>query len=79
MALGRESLSAMAAKFPGSRIIEGSYQKTGVAVAVPQGHSKALAVASAFIEAAKASGSVRRALDSVGIGGPVAPPAPLKH
>ena len=79
VALGRESLSALAAKFPGSRILAGSFQKTGVAVAVPKGHSKALAVASAFIEAAKTSGSVRRALDRAGIDGPVAPPAPPKH
>jgi polar amino acid transport system substrate-binding protein len=73
VALGRESLASLAGKFPGARILEGSFQTTGVAVAVPKGHAGALAFASAFLQRAKTSGIVRRALDRAGIEGPVAP------
>jgi polar amino acid transport system substrate-binding protein len=74
IALGRESLAGMQAKLPGSRILDGHFQATGTAVAVPKGRSAALAYVSAFVEQAKKDGTVRKALDAAGMkGAPVAP------
>ena len=42
------------------------FQQTGIAIAVPKGHPEALAYVTKFIEDAKASGSVRRAMDRAG-------------
>jgi len=67
VALGRESLDSLAASFPGSRVLPGHYQATGVAVAVPKNHPAALAYVSAWIEQAKSTGAVRRALDNAGM------------
>jgi polar amino acid transport system substrate-binding protein len=67
IAQSRESLTALAAKLPGSRVLDGAYLNSYVAVAVPKNKPAALAYASAFVEEAKASGSVRRALDSIGL------------
>lgn len=73
VALGRESLETLAPRFPGSRILDGHFHSLGTAIAVPPGRLKALALASAWMEQAKADGTVRRALDAHGIKGPVAP------
>src|SRR5262245_1500660 len=74
IALGRESLAGMQAKLPGSRILDGYFQATGTAVAVPKGRPAALAYASGFVEKAKKDGTVRRALDAAGMkDAPVAP------
>lgn len=74
IALGRESLAGMQAKLPGSRILDGHFQATGTAVAVPKGRPAALAYASQFVEQAKKDGTVRRALDAAGLrDSPVAP------
>jgi polar amino acid transport system substrate-binding protein len=67
IALGRESLSGMQAKLPGSRILDGHFQATGTAVAVPKGRPAALAYVTAFVERAKKDGTVRKALDSAGL------------
>jgi polar amino acid transport system substrate-binding protein len=67
IALSRESLFTLAAKLPGSRVLDGGYFNSYVAVAVPKGRPAALAYASAFVDAAIASGSVRRALDRIGL------------
>jgi polar amino acid transport system substrate-binding protein len=48
-----------------------------VAIAVPKGHAAALAYVTDFMETAKASGSVRRALDKSGL--PDAAVAPPQH
>jgi polar amino acid transport system substrate-binding protein len=73
IALGRESLAGMQAKLPGSRILDGHFQATGTAVAVPKGRPAALAHVSAWVERAKEDGTVRRALDAAGLkGSPVA-------
>jgi polar amino acid transport system substrate-binding protein len=63
----RESLTGLSARLPGSRVLPGSFLNSFVAVAVPKGRSAALAYVSAFVEDAKASGSVRRALDNAGL------------
>jgi polar amino acid transport system substrate-binding protein len=74
IALGRESLAGMQAKLPGSRILDGYFQATGTAVAVPKGRPAALAYVTTFIEKAKKDGTVRGALDAAGLkGSPAAP------
>lgn len=71
--LGKESLESLLPKLPGSRILDGHFHATGVAVAVPPGRAASLAYVSAFLEEAKASGVVRKALDANGLSGAVAP------
>jgi polar amino acid transport system substrate-binding protein len=73
-ALSRDSLPPFVADLPGSRIVDGGFQQTGIAIAVPKNRPNALAYVTAFLERAKASGSVRRALDRAGFpNDPVAP------
>jgi polar amino acid transport system substrate-binding protein len=75
-ALSRDSLPPFVAHLPGSHIVDGGFQQTGIAIAVAKGRPGALAYVSAFLEHAKASGSVRRALDRAGFRDqPVAPAA----
>jgi polar amino acid transport system substrate-binding protein len=74
VALGRESLDSLLPRLPGARILDGHFHALGTAVVVPRGRPLSLAWASAFIEAARQDGTVRRALDGMGIAGPVAPP-----
>jgi polar amino acid transport system substrate-binding protein len=71
----RESLQVLAGLLPGSRVLDGGYLNSYVAVAVPKGRPAALAYASAFVEEAKASGLVRRSLDSFGMQSATIPPA----
>ena len=78
IALGRASLGGVAAKIPGSRILEGNFLNSTTAVAVPKGKPEALAYVSAFIEEAKASGLVRRALDDIGLKNEQVAPAGMK-
>lgn len=66
-ALSRDSLPPFVAAMPGSRIVDGGFQFTGIAIAVPKGRPGALACASKFLEEAKSSGLVRRALDRAGM------------
>lgn len=76
IALGRDSLRGLAPQIQGSRILDGYFHATGTAVAVPKDHPAALAYVTGFIEAAKSSGIVRRALDAAGMKeAQVAPPA----
>ena len=67
IALSRESLTALSAQLPGSRVLDGAYLNSYVAIAVPKGKAAALAYASAFVDGVVASGSVRRALDRIGM------------
>jgi polar amino acid transport system substrate-binding protein len=71
----RESLVVLSRLLPGSRVLDGGYLSSYVAVAVPKGRPAALAYATAFVEEAKASGLVRRTLDSFGMRSSVIPPA----
>jgi len=71
VALGRESLDTLAAQLPGSRVLDGHFHASSVAVAVPPDRPVALATASAFIDRAKADGTVRRILDAHGLHGPM--------
>jgi polar amino acid transport system substrate-binding protein len=75
VALSKESLKNFAAQMPGARILPGHFWSSTVAPAVRQGLPNALAYVSDFIEAAKADGTVRRALDGAGMkNAEVAPP-----
>jgi polar amino acid transport system substrate-binding protein len=66
-ALSRDSLPPFVKQIPGSCIVEGGFQQTGVAVAVPKGRPDALVYVTAFIDAAKESGFVREAFDRAGL------------
>jgi polar amino acid transport system substrate-binding protein len=66
-ALGRDSLPDFVAQFPGSHIVDGGFQQTVIAIAVPKGRPNALAYVTAFMNEAKASGVVRRAMDRAGM------------
>src|ERR1044071_1622319 len=66
-ALSRDSLPPFVQKLPGSRIVDGGFQLTGVAIAVPRARPDALAYVTAFIEKAKNSGVVRGAFTRAGL------------
>ena len=78
IALSRESLTGLAAKIPGSRILADAFLNSSTAVCVPKGKPAALACVSEFIEEAKASGLVRRALDEMGLTSSQVAPAGMK-
>jgi polar amino acid transport system substrate-binding protein len=74
-ALSHDAFIGLLPKLPGARVLLGCFQSVGVAVAVPKDRPGALAVASSFVERAKASGIVRRALDAAGFrDAPIVPP-----
>ena len=66
-ALGRDSLPDFVKDFPGSRVVDGGFQQTGIAIAVPKGRPQALAAVTAFMNRAKQSGVVRAAFDRAGM------------
>jgi polar amino acid transport system substrate-binding protein len=74
LAMGTEAVEGLARKLPGTRVLDGVIQSTGVVVVVPKGHAAAGAWATQFLQDAKADGTVRRALDSGGsTGAKIAP------
>jgi len=73
-ALSKDSFASLLPDLRGARVLAGNFQETGIAVAVPPGRPRALALVTALIEEAKRNGTVRRALDAAGYSGePVAP------
>jgi polar amino acid transport system substrate-binding protein len=78
IALSRESLSGLIGKIPGSRILDDAFLNSSTAVCVPKNKPAALAYVSAFIEEAKASRLVRRALDEMGLTASQVAPAGMK-
>jgi polar amino acid transport system substrate-binding protein len=68
-ALTHDALPPLQKELPGSRILDGAFQTTGVAIAVQKNRPAALAYLKSFIEGAKADGTVRRAFDSAGLKG----------
>jgi polar amino acid transport system substrate-binding protein len=66
-ALGRDSLPDFVKLFPGSHVVDGGFQQTVVAIALPKGRPAALAYLTQFMEEVKASGAVRRAMDRAGM------------
>ena len=65
-ALSRGNLENYKAEIPGSRILDGRFHSSSVAVAVAKNKPAALARVTAFMREAKSSGTVRRALDRAG-------------
>lgn len=78
LAFSRESLTGLQAKVPGSRILDGGFMNSTTSVAVPKGKPEALTYVSAFIEEAKTSGLVRKALDAMGLKNSQVAPAGMK-
>jgi polar amino acid transport system substrate-binding protein len=78
IALSRESLGGLVATIPGSRVLPDAFLNSSTAVCVPKGKQAALAYVSEFIEEAKASGLVRRALDDMGLKSSIIAPAGMK-
>ena len=66
-ALSRDSLPPFVTQLPGSRIVEGGFQFTGVAIAVAKGRPEALACVTAFLDKAKRLGAIKRAFERAGL------------
>jgi len=71
----KQPLVATAASTPGLRVMEGSFMAIRQAAAVPKGRAGAKDYFARFIEEAKASGFVARALKESGVEASVAPAA----
>jgi polar amino acid transport system substrate-binding protein len=69
MASPRYSLLTYSPRLPGSRVLEDRYGANRIAMAVPKGEAGRLAYISEFVEEAKASGLVQRAIDGAGLQG----------
>jgi polar amino acid transport system substrate-binding protein len=67
IALSREAVGGLVDALPGSRVLDGGFLNSTTAVAVAKNKPAALAAVTAFIEDAKGSGLIRRALDSMGL------------
>ena len=78
IALSRESLGGLVGKIPGSRILKDAFLNSSTSVCVPKNKPAALAYVSEFIEEAKASGLVRKALDEMGLTSSEVAPAGMK-
>jgi len=71
-----QGLFGLAAKLPGSRLVEGRFMGVQQSIAVPKGRDAGLAYLRRVVEDAKASGLVARAIERTGARGvSVAPPA----
>jgi polar amino acid transport system substrate-binding protein len=75
LALSRDAFRSLLPKLPGSRVLDGGFQQTGIAIATGKDRLSALAVLTDFMEEAKANGLVRKAMDAGFADEPVAPPA----
>jgi polar amino acid transport system substrate-binding protein len=78
IALSRESVGGLVDALPGSRVLDEAFLNSTTAVAVPQNKPAARAYVTEFIEEAKASGLVRRALDAAGLKTSQIAPAGMK-
>lgn len=76
LAMGRDALTDLAKRAPGTRVLDDVLQSTSVIVVVPKERPATRQWARQFVEGAKTDGTVRRALDSAGFSDTaVAPPA----
>ena len=66
-ALSRDQLNAMAAKIPGTRVLDETFKQTVTAVAVPPNHPQALAFVVKFMTEAVSNGILRAAYDNNGL------------
>lgn len=75
-AQNRYMLLGLAERLPGSRVLDDRFVAIQQAIALPKGRPAALAYVREFVEQAKASGAVLRAIETAGIRGvQVTPPA----
>jgi polar amino acid transport system substrate-binding protein len=74
-ALGRGPLAAYQREIAGSRILDGYFHKTGIAIAVPKNRPGALTYVRGFLEKAKSSGLIRRIFDDEGLQSTAVAPA----
>ena len=58
-----------AGMMPGARVLEDRYGRNVIALAVRKGEGAWLAFISAFVEQARADGTVKQAIDSAGLRG----------
>ncbi len=65
----REALLGLAPKLPGSRVLDGRFMAVQQAVGMPRGREAGLAYLRDFVEEAKASGVVARAIERTGARG----------
>jgi polar amino acid transport system substrate-binding protein len=75
LAAPRTALLQSSARLPGSRVLEDRFHATFIAMVVPKGQAGRLAYFSDFIEEAKASGLVQRAIERAGLRGVQVAPA----
>jgi polar amino acid transport system substrate-binding protein len=78
IAFSRETLTGLTGKVPGSRIVEDAFMNSTTSIAVPKGRPESVRIATEFIEEAKASGLVRKALDEMGLKSSQVAPAGMK-
>ncbi len=72
----RHMLLALAEGLPGARVLDDTLAAVPLALALPRGRPAALAYVAGWVERAKASGVMRRAIEADGLRGVrVAPPA----
>lgn len=75
----RPALIALAARLPGSRILDGQFMAVQQAVGIPKGRDAGVTYLRGFVEEAKASGLVARAIEKTGARGvSVTPKAPVQ-
>jgi polar amino acid transport system substrate-binding protein len=65
----REALLGLAPRLPGSRLLDGRFMAVQQAVGMPRGREAGLAYLREFVEEAKASGLVARAIEGTGARG----------
>lgn len=71
---GRNAIDTLAARIPGSKVLGPAFAEQDNVIAVQKGRPLARAYAAGFMERAKASGLIRKALDDAGLPNvPVAP------
>jgi polar amino acid transport system substrate-binding protein len=70
----RQSLMANAARLPGSHVFTGRFMAIQQALGIPKGRDEAANYLREFIEHAKASGLVARAIEKAGVSGVSVPP-----
>jgi polar amino acid transport system substrate-binding protein len=75
----RQALIGLAEKLPGSRMLDGRFMAVQQAIGVPRGRDAGLAYLRGFVEDAKGSGLVARAIEQTGARGvSVAPRTPAR-
>jgi polar amino acid transport system substrate-binding protein len=66
LSMGVEALEDLAKKLPGTRVLDGFVQSTGVVITVPKNRPATREWAAHFVEEAKTDGTVRHAFDDNG-------------